>query len=87
MEETDEEWIADYLRLEYGEDESDPDALKAKDIQHLGNFIINGVPTDYFAFPQSEEPYMWAIIERIDGRDCAGMTSAPPPGNSSEPSA
>ena len=84
MDETDEEWIADYLRLEYGEEESDPESVKAKDIKHIGHFIVNGIPTDYFTFPQSGEPYMWATIETIDSRDCAGMTSTPPPGTPNE---
>lgn len=79
MDETDEEWVADYLRLEYGEDEHDPDAVKAEDIKHIGHFIINGVSTDYFTYPQSGDPYMWVIIETIDERDCVSMTSNPPP--------
>ncbi|MBW0145870.1 hypothetical protein [Marinobacter arenosus] len=79
MDETNEEWIADYLRLEYGEDTDDPDSVKAEDIKHIGHFIIDGVPTDYFTYPQSGTPYMWAIIETIDGRDCVSMTSVPPP--------
>ena len=81
MEETSQEWIADYLRLEFGEDKSNSESVKAEDIKHLGNFIINGISTDYFTYPQSGEAYMWATIETLDGRDCAGMTSAPPPGH------
>ncbi|WP_415894379.1 hypothetical protein ACMXYN_08440 [Neptuniibacter sp. PT8_73] len=84
MEETDKQWIADYLRLEFGEDESDPDSVKAEEIKHIGHFIINGTPTDYFTFPQSGDSYMWAIIEKTEVGNCAGMTSTPPPELSNE---
>ena len=79
MNETDEEWIADYLRLEYGESIDDIDSIKAHDIKHIGHFIVNGIPTDYFTYPQSGSSYMWATIETIEERDCAGITSTPPP--------
>ncbi|NIB41475.1 hypothetical protein HBA55_17870 [Pseudomaricurvus alkylphenolicus] len=81
MEETDEEWVADYLRLEYGEDIQDPDSVKASDIKHIGEFVINGVVTDYFSYPHSGEP-SWAIIETIDDKDCVSITSNPPPEHS-----
>ena len=78
MEEPDEEWVADYLRLEFGEDPADPLSVKASDIVHLGEFLIEGVVTDYFMFPHDGEP-LWVTIETIDGRDCAGTTTRPPP--------
>lgn len=81
MDETDEEWVADYLRLEYGEDINEPYSIKASDITHIGEFVIDGVVTDYFSYPQSGAPIMWAIIQIIDDRDCVGMTSNPPPGH------
>ncbi len=78
MKETDEEWLADYLRLEYGEDVNDPDSVKASDLKYIGEFVIDGIVTEYWSYPTSGEP-MWAIIQIIDDRDCASMTNIPPP--------
>jgi hypothetical protein len=78
MSESDEEWIADYLRLEFGEDVSDPKSVKASDIKHIGNFIINGIVTEYFSYPHSGDP-SWVMIETIDERDCVATTNRPPP--------
>ena len=78
MEESEEEWLADYLRLEYGEDKNDPKSIKSSDLKYIGEFIINGVITEYWSYPTSGEP-MWATIEIIDDKDYASMTSVPPP--------
>lgn len=85
MKESDEEWLADYLRLEYGEDINDAESIKASDLIYVGHFVIDGVATDYWSYPTSGEP-SWAIIEKIDDRDCASMTSNPPPRHGSEQS-
>jgi len=78
MEETDEEWLADYLRLEYGEDESDPDSIKASDLTYVGEFVVDGVPTKYWSYPTSKEPG-WVTIEEHGEQRSANMTSTAPP--------
>ena len=78
MEESDEERLADYLRLEYGEDKNDPKSIKASDLKYIGKFVIDGTITEYWSYPTSCAP-MWATIEIIDDKDCASTTSVPPP--------
>ena len=78
MEKTEEEWLADYLRLEYREHNHNPKSIKASDLKYIGKFVINGITTKYWSYPCSGEP-MYATVEVIDDKDCAGMTSMPPP--------
>lgn len=72
------EWLVEYLRLEYGEDEDDPDSIKASDLKYVGEFMIDGVKTRYWSYPTSGEP-AWATIEFLPDGECAGMTDVPPP--------
>jgi len=79
MYETDEEWIANFIRVEYGQDIKTATSVKASDIKLLGEFIINDVVTDYFSYPHTGEP-SWIIIEVIDDKeDCISITNTPPP--------
>ena len=78
MSNTDEEWLADYLRLEYGEKETDPDSLKSSDLTFVGEFVVNGVTTRYWSYPTCGDP-MWAIIEEYEEGRCAGITDKAPP--------
>jgi hypothetical protein len=76
---TREEWVADYLRLEYGEDADDPSSLKASDLKYLGRFDVNGSPTDYWEYPTSGKPAYATITMRADG-EALSMTDDPPTG-------
>lgn len=78
MEDTYEEWLARYLRLEYGEDENDPQSLKASDLSYVGEFVIDGVPTKFWSYPTSGGP-MWGIIEEHGEQKLACLTSTGPP--------
>lgn len=72
------DWLADYLRLEYGENENDPDAIKASDLKYIGEYIVNGVLTKYWSYPTSVGS-MWVTVECLENGECAGMTDEPPP--------
>ena len=72
--------IARYLRLEYGESARDKDSLKARDLQFAGEFVIEGVPTQFWSYPSSNpKKPMWATVERFDDSYCLGMTDKRPP--------
>jgi hypothetical protein len=75
MYESDEKWIADYLRLKNGEEINSPKSVKASEIKLIGAFTINGIVTDYFSYPYTGEP-SWVIIEVTgDKEDCERITS------------
>lgn len=76
---TPEEWVAEYLRLEYGEDAEDPDSLQASDLTYLGRFQVDGYPTDYWQYPTSEEP-AYATMTMREGGTALSMTDTPPTG-------
>lgn len=76
---TPEEWVAEYLRLEYGEDADDPDSLQASDLNYLGRFHVDGHPTDYWQYPTSDEP-AYATMTMHDGSMALSMTDEPPTG-------
>ena len=60
--EGDIEWVLEYLHLEYGEKAGDENALKASDLVYVGEYVIDGIPCQYWSYPTSDEP-MWVIIE------------------------
>ena len=76
--EGDIEWVLEYLHLEYGEKAGAENALKASDLVYVGEYVIDGIPCQYWSYPTSGEP-MWAIIENNAGLRCMGMTATPPP--------
>ena len=78
IEDTDEEWMAEYLRLEYGEEKDDPNSLKSSDLVFVGTFVVDGIPTKYWSYPTSGEP-MWGTIAEDGDNAYASMTSTPPP--------
>jgi hypothetical protein len=69
--------LAAYLRLEFGESWY-PRSVKAYHLKFVGEYMIDGVTTQYWSFPTSAEP-MWATVERFDNSYSLGMTSDPPP--------
>ena len=72
--------IARYLRLEYGESARAKDSLKARNLEFAGEFVIDGVPTQFWSYPSSNpKKPMWATVERLDGSYCLGMTDKRPP--------
>jgi len=77
---TPEEWVAHYLRLEYGEDVSDPDSLKASDLTYLGRFNVNGQPTDYWQYPTSDNTPAYATMTHDERGTALSMTDEPPTG-------
>jgi hypothetical protein len=77
---TPEEWVANYLRLEYGEDATDPDSLQASDLSYLGRFEVNGCPTDYWQYPTSDKTPAYATMTMRDGTTELSMTDEPPTG-------
>lgn len=72
--------MADYLRLEYGEDAEDPDSLKASDLIYLGRFIVNGHPTDYWQYPTSDNTPAYATMTMHESGSALSMTDEPPSG-------
>lgn len=76
---TPEEWVIEYLRLEYGEDSDDPDSLQASDLTYLGRFDVEGYPTDYWQYPTSDQP-AYATMTMRDGTTELSMTDEPPSG-------
>lgn len=77
---TPEERVAHYLRLEYGEDAADPDSLQASDLTYLGQFEVNGYPTDYWRYPTSDNSPAYATMTLRDGTTELSMTDDPPTG-------
>ena len=80
MSETDEEWLADYLRLEYGEDKSDPSSIKAKDLEYDGEYVIDSTPTKFWKYPTSKG-HEWVVIQEYPEGRCADFVNSPPPKN------
>lgn len=78
MKEIDEEWLADYLRLEYGEDENDPDSVKAEHLVYEGQYLIKGIKTKYWKYPTSDG-FSWVVIEEYENSRCANFSETPPP--------
>ena len=71
--------IARYLRLEYGESARDKSSLKARDLTFEGEFVIDGVPTQFWHYPSSNpKKTNWATVERFDDSYCLGMTDKLP---------
>ena len=70
--------LLEYMHLEYGEEAGEEDALKASDLVYVGEYVIDGIPCQYWSYPTSGEP-MWATIEDHSGLRCIGMTGTPPP--------
>lgn len=67
--------IARYLRLEYGESARDKDSLKARDLKFVGEFVIDGVPTQFWQYPTSNpKKPNWATVERFEDTYCLGMS-------------
>lgn len=72
--------IARYLRLEYGESARDKGSVKARDLAFEGEFVIDGVPTQFWRYPTSNpKKPSWATVERFDDSYCLGMTGDRPP--------
>lgn len=78
---TPEEWVVEYLRLEYGEDAEDPDSLQASDLTYLGRFNVDGYPTEYWQYPTSDLP-AYATMTMRDGTTALSITDEPPSGES-----
>jgi len=76
-----QEWLAEYLRLEYGENKDDPDSIKSTDLKYIGEFVVNDVVTKYWSYPTSSGQPMWVTIEMLENGECAGMTDEAPPEN------
>jgi hypothetical protein len=77
--ETDEEWLAEYLRLEYGESWFSFSSLKARHLKYLGEHTMDGIPTKYWSYPTSDG-HSWVTIQEFGGENrCASTTEVPPP--------
>ena len=72
--------LLEYLHLQYGEEAGEEDVLKASDLVYVGEYVIDGIPCQYWPYPTTGEP-MWATIEDYSGLRCIGMTATPPPQN------
>lgn len=77
---TSEERVAEYLRLEYGEDAEDPDSLQTSDLTYLGRFNVDGNLTDYWQYPTSGKPTYATLTMQEDGATSLSMTDEPPSG-------
>jgi glucan phosphoethanolaminetransferase (alkaline phosphatase superfamily) len=78
--ETHEEWLAAYLRLEYGEDTADSASIKASDLTYLGCFGQDGRSVHYWQYPTSGKPAYVTVIMGESG-DEASMTDELPIGD------
>jgi len=73
-----EHQVVEYLRLEFGEDESDFDALKVGDLQYEGNSDSSSTSKHYWRIPSKTQP-CWASVQ-LTGEDYAiSMSIHPPP--------
>lgn len=73
-----EHQVVEYLRLEFGEDESDPDKLKIGDLQYVGRSDSSSTSTHYWRIPSKTQP-CWASVQ-LTGEDYViGMSTRPPP--------
>ena len=68
--------IAVYLRLEFGESARDKASVKAKDLVFEGEFLIDGVPTQFWRYPSSTPS--WATVERFADHYSLGMGESHP---------
>lgn len=68
--------IVSYIRMECGEDPSDPRTLKESDLTYEGEFEIQGVPTHYWRC--GKDSRLWATIEPYGDSYCMSMTSSSP---------
>ena len=69
--------VLGYLHLEYGEDPSDPNALKIDDIEDQGEFDVAGTPTHFFGYPTSSGQE-WVTVEAFDGSYVLGISLTGP---------
>jgi hypothetical protein len=69
--------IAAYLRREFGESAKDKGSLKARDLQFNGEYDIDGVPTQFWRYPNSKPS--WASVERFDDHYELGIAMTAPP--------
>jgi hypothetical protein len=70
--------VARYLRLEYGERWWQPGSLRARDLVFAGEFVIDGVSTQFWRYPGSDGP-RWATVERFEHHYAIGMRDEGPP--------
>jgi hypothetical protein len=72
--------IASYLRLEFGESRWAKGSLKAADLTLVGEWVVDGVPTQFWRYPSSApRGHDWAIVERFDDHFSLGFADGPPP--------
>lgn len=71
--------LARYLRLEFGESPRSTKSVKASNLEFVGEFVVDGVPTQYWSFPNSAPPRVWAIVERFDDHIGLATTTRRPP--------
>jgi hypothetical protein len=57
-----EKEILEYLHLEYGESEDDPDALKLSDLKYEGEHLVDKVVTHFWSYP-SGPGRRWVTVE------------------------
>lgn len=73
-----EHQVVEYLRLEFGEDESDPDALKVRDLQYEGKSDSGSMSTHYWRIPAKTQP-CWASVQFTGADYLIDMSTRPPP--------
>jgi hypothetical protein len=75
--------VLEYLRLEYGESDDDPDALKASDLTYEGKRVVDGIVTHFWAFP-SGAGKRWAIVEQFGKSYSIGTSARGPEGETTD---
>jgi hypothetical protein len=78
--------VLEYLRLEYGESDDDPDALKLSDLTCEGKCVaggIVGIVTHFWAFPSSAGK-RWAIVEQFGKTYSIGTSARTPEGETTD---
>ena len=75
--------LARYLKLEFPELGAAPCSLTAKNLKLAADVIVDGVPTQYWLVPNSENRPLWGLVERFDDGYCLSHTQKPPAAPSS----
>lgn len=71
--------VVAYLNLEFGESSDGLGVLTDKDLTWEGEFLLDGVPTQYWRFPTSVPAgAAWATVGRYSDHYVLGMTTTPP---------
>ena len=73
--ENDIAWLLEYLQLKLGEPAQ---AFTAKDLAYVREYVLGGVPHQYWSYPNQGAP-CWVTIKTHAGMQSIGLTDLAPP--------